>query len=68
MSKLYKTDWMLLAQILSSKPAELDLDKVWDGFVEQIALKNIKWGMQNSELSLEEKLRRHEVILRLQKK
>lgn len=66
MSKLYKTDWMLLAD-LKLETRGLDLDKVWDGFVEQIALKNIKWGMQNSELSLEEKLRRHEVILRLQK-
>ncbi len=66
MSKLYKTDWMPLAD-LKLETRGLDLDQVWAGFVEQIALANADLGIQNSELPIEEKLRKQEIVFRLQK-
>jgi len=65
-SKLYKTSWMPLADInLDTKG--LNLDSVWEGFIEQIAFDNAKFGMQNAELAIEERLKKQDSILRLQR-
>ncbi len=72
-AKLYKSGWKL-ADSLKLEARGLNLDCIWEGFIEQIALgnaecrmKNAEFGMQNAELSRDEKLKRHETILKLQK-
>lgn len=63
-SKLYKTSWMPLADI-NLEARGLNLDSIWEGFVEQIALQeNVPI---DDRLSIPEKLRKQDSILRLQK-
>ncbi|MDD3363792.1 MAG: DUF4391 domain-containing protein [Syntrophomonas sp.] len=65
-SKLYMTSWMPLTDLkLDAKG--LNLDSVWEGFIEQIAFENAEFGMQNAELAIEERLKRQDSILRLQR-
>lgn len=64
--KLYKTVWMPLKD-LSLEARGLNLKSIWEGFIEQIAFKNEEWRMQNAELSIDERLKRQEHILKLQK-
>lgn len=72
-SKLYKTSWIPLTD-LKLDARGLNLDKIWEGFIEQIAFenadwsyKNAEWRMQNAELSIDERLRRQDIIFKLQK-
>lgn len=63
-SKLYKTSWMPLVDI-NLDARGLNLDNIWEGFIEQIALQeNVPI---NDRLSIPEKLRKQDSILRLQK-
>lgn len=64
--KLYKTEWVPPDELrLTAKG--FALDDVWHGFLEQIALANAEFTMQNAELGIDEKLARQDVILKLQK-
>lgn len=65
-SKLYKTDWMPLDDI-NLEVRGFDLDRVWDGFIEQIAFQNAEPIMQHAELSIDERLNKQDRINRLQK-
>jgi len=65
-SKLYKTDWMPLDDI-NLEVKGFDLDRVWDGFIEQIAFQNTGPIMQHTELSIDERLNKQDRINRLQK-
>jgi len=64
--KLYKTDWIPLTS-LRLEARGLNLDGIWKGFIEQIALINAECKMQNAELSIDERLKKQETILKLQK-
>ncbi|MDD2216600.1 MAG: DUF4391 domain-containing protein [Eubacteriales bacterium] len=64
-SKLYKTSWMPLADI-NLDARGLNLDSIWEGFVEQIALQENVVPV-NERLSIPEKLRKQDAILKLQK-
>lgn len=64
-SKLYKTRWMPLTDLkLDSRG--LNLDNIWEGFIEQIALQDDVISAFES-LSVAEKLKKQETILKLQK-
>ncbi|PKM76176.1 MAG: DUF4391 domain-containing protein [Firmicutes bacterium HGW-Firmicutes-15] len=64
-SKLYMTSWMPLTDLkLDAKG--LNLDSVWEGFIEQIALQE-NVGPVNDSLSIPEKLKKQDTILKLQK-
>lgn len=65
-SKLYKTEWKPMAE-LTLETRGFNLDQIWEGFIEQIALGNVELGIQNAELSIEERLKKQEILLRLQK-
>lgn len=65
-AKLYKSGWKL-ADNLKLEARGLTLDSIWEGFIEQIALGNVEYSNKNAELSLDEKLKRHEAILKMQK-
>lgn len=64
-SKLYKTSWMPLSDInLDAKG--LNLDSIWEGFIEQIALQeNVVPVGEN--ISVHEKLKKQDTILKLLK-
>lgn len=64
--KLCKTEWLPLEE-LRLDTGGFTMDKIWEGFVEQIALGNAKGDIQNIELPIEERLKKQEIILRLQK-
>lgn len=64
-SKLYKTSWMPLAD-LNLDAKGLDLDSIWAGFIEQIALQANVVPVDDL-LSFPEKLKRQDAILKLQK-
>ncbi len=64
--KLCKTEWLPLEE-LRLDTGGFTMDKIWKGFVEQIALGNAKGDIQNIELPIEERLKKQEIILRLQK-
>lgn len=64
-SKLYKTRWMPLADLeLNTKG--LNLDVIWEGFIEQIALQE-EIVLASGGLTIEEKLKKQDTILKLQK-
>lgn len=65
--KLYKTAWMPLAEI-NLEAKGFDLDSVWEGFIEQIAFQNAECTMINAELPIDERLKRQDDFLKLQKK
>jgi len=64
-SKLYKTRWMPLTD-LKLDARGLNLDNIWEGFIEQIALQEDIVSPCNS-LSVAEKLIKQDTILKLQK-
>jgi hypothetical protein len=63
--KLYKTDWMLLKD-LGLEARGLNLDSLWEGFIEQIALQENIVSSCDS-LTVDEKLKKQDTILKLQK-
>lgn len=63
--KLYKTDWMPLTE-LKLEARGLNLDCIWEGYVEQIASQNNIISFCGS-LNLDEKLKKQDAILKLQK-
>lgn len=63
--KLYKTDWMPLKD-LRLEARGLNLDGIWEGFVEQIALQENIIPSCDS-LTVDEKLKKQDTILKLQK-
>ncbi len=64
-NKLYKTGWMPLADI-NLDARGLDLDSIWEGFIEQIALQETV--SVDDRLSVPEKLKKQDAILKLQNK
>lgn len=64
-SKLYKTHWMPLAD-LKLDARGLNLDNIWEGFIEQVALQKDVVPAFDS-LSIAEKLKKQDTILKLQK-
>ncbi|PHJ37536.1 hypothetical protein P378_14725 [Desulforamulus profundi] len=64
-SKLYKTQWLPLAD-LELAVKGLNLDNIWEGFIEQIALQE-EIVPATGGLTIEEKLKKQETILKLQK-
>jgi len=64
--KLYKTDWKPLKD-MNLEVRGLNLDTVWKGFIEQIALCKNMISFKNN-LTIEEKLKKQDIILKLQKK
>lgn len=64
--KLYKTEWLPFDD-LHLEARGFTLDKIWEGFVEQIALDSAEYGLKNSDLPIEDRLKKQEIILRLQK-
>lgn len=64
-SKLYKTGWMPFAN-LKLEAKGLNLEGIWEGFIEQIALQEEVISVDNS-LSVAEKLKKQDTILKLQK-
>lgn len=64
-SKLYKTGWMPLSDHKLDARG-LNLDKIWEGFIEQIALhKDVVSACES--LSVSEKLKKQDTILKLKK-
>lgn len=63
--KLYKTSWMPLEE-LKLDAQGLNLDSIWEGFIEQIALQ-VEAVPVGDSLSVDEKLLKQEKILKLQK-
>jgi hypothetical protein len=63
--KLYKTDWMPLAD-LKLEARGLNLDSIWEGFIEQIALQENIIPSCDS-FTVDEKLKKQDTILKLQK-
>jgi hypothetical protein len=63
--KLYKTDWTPLAD-LKMEARGLNLDSIWEGFIEQIALQENIIPSCHS-LTVDEKLKKQDTILKLQK-
>ncbi|ABO50763.1 conserved hypothetical protein [Desulforamulus reducens MI-1] len=64
--KLYKTPWQPLVDLTLSAKG-LSITSIWEGFIEQIAFNNVECKMQNAELSIDERLKKQESILKLQK-
>ena len=64
-NKLYKTGWMPLADI-NLDTRGLDLDSIWEGFIEQVALQETV--PVDDRLSVPEKLKKQDAILKLQNK
>ncbi|MBU9723639.1 MULTISPECIES: DUF4391 domain-containing protein [Bacillaceae] len=63
--KIYKTDW-IPEQDISLNMTGLNLDSVWNGLVEQVALReDIKIAQNN--ISVSERLEQQERIIKLQK-
>ncbi|MGR6836463.1 DUF4391 domain-containing protein [Syntrophomonas erecta] len=65
-NKLYTTKWGPLAD-LELNVRGLKLDDIWEGFIEQIGLQE-DLGSTCDSLSISEKLKKQDTILRLQKK
>jgi hypothetical protein len=65
-SKLYKTEWQPIGEMILEMRG-FNLDQVWDGFVEQIALV-LEAERDIKEASVDCRLRRQEDIQRLEKK
>ena len=63
--KLYKTDWTPLID-LRLEARGLNLDSIWEGFIEQIALQENIIPSCNI-LTVDEKLKKQDTILKLQK-
>jgi hypothetical protein len=63
--KLYKTDWMPLKD-LKLEARGFNLDSIWEGFIEQIALQENIVPSRNS-LTVDEKLKKQDTILKLKK-
>jgi hypothetical protein len=64
-NKLHKTKWMSLEEInLVAKG--LNLDYIWDKFIEQIALKE-NVAFNNEDIAVEEKLKKQDYIQKLQR-
>jgi hypothetical protein len=63
--KLYKTGWIPLTD-LRIETRGLNLDSIWEGFIEQIALQENIIPSCDS-LTIDEKLNKQDVILKLQK-
>jgi hypothetical protein len=63
--KLYKTDWMPLAE-LNLNANGFNLDSIWQGFIEQIALQE-DIVSTDENLPIAEKLKMQDNILKLQK-
>lgn len=63
--KLYKTDWTPLTD-LKLEARGLNLDSIWEGFIEQIALQENIIPSCDS-LTVDEKLKKQDTILKLQK-
>lgn len=64
-SKLYRTRWLPLVD-LKLHAKGLNLDTIWEGFIEQIALQEEIVPVSDS-LTIEEKLKKQDIILKLQK-
>ncbi|MGI6412338.1 MAG: DUF4391 domain-containing protein [Syntrophomonadaceae bacterium] len=64
-SKLYKTDWMPLS-VLELEARGLNLDRIWEGFIEQIALQE-NMIPSYDDLTIDEKLKKQDAIMKLQK-
>ncbi len=64
--KLYKTDWMMPLIDLRLEARGLNLDSIWEGFIEQIALQENIIPSCDS-LTVDEKLKKQDTILKLQK-
>jgi Domain of unknown function (DUF4391) len=64
-SKLYKTRWMPITD-LTLDARGLNLDNIWEGFIEQIALQKDVIPF-DKRLSIAEKLKKQDAILKLQK-
>ena len=62
--KLYKTKWTLLSDINLGTNG-LNIGDIWEGYIEQIAIQ--EEVTKNEDLSVDEKLMKQEVILKLQK-
>lgn len=62
--KLYTTSWQEPSQ-LALNARGLNLDAIWDSFLEQIALAEEKNPQKG--LSIEERIKRHELLQKLQK-
>lgn len=65
-SKLYKTTWMPLDS-LKLEAQGLNLDSIWEGFIEQIALQESVVSLDDN-LSVADKLKKQDTIIKLQKK
>lgn len=63
--KLYKTNWKLLSDITLEAKGN-NLDKIWEGFVEQIALQDDVVPNKKT-LSIAEKMKKQDIILKLLK-
>ncbi len=63
--RLYRTQWMDEAEV-NLKPQGFSLDEIWNAFMEQIALYGEK-SEKAGGLSLDERLKRQEEILKLEK-
>lgn len=63
-NKLYKTGWMPLTDI-NLDTRGFDLDSIWEGFIEQVALQETV--PVDDRLSVPEKLKKQDTILKLQK-
>lgn len=63
--KLYTTEWKLLEDLYLSASG-FTLDDVWNGFLEQIALRN-DMPVHSDDDTIEVRLRKQDAILKLQK-
>ena len=63
--KLYKTNWTQLSNITLETKGN-NLDKIWEGFVEQIALQDDVVPNKKT-LSIAEKMKKQDIILKLLK-
>ncbi|WP_042356707.1 DUF4391 domain-containing protein [Bacillus rubiinfantis] len=62
-NKLYKAEWHQLSEI-ALETIGLNIDTIWVGFIEQIALQ--EEATKNENLTVEEKLKKQEMIFNLQ--
>lgn len=64
-NKIYKTSWKSLEEI-NLKINGNNIESIWEGFIEQIALKE-EVGFANDNLSVTEKLEKQSYIVKMQK-
>ncbi|PFO04681.1 hypothetical protein COJ85_11660 [Bacillus sp. AFS076308] len=62
-NKLYKTSWMPLEK-LNLDINGLNIDSIWDGLIEQIAIQEFA---PYDSLSIDEKLKKQDIILKIEK-